>query len=194
MVNEKKETILAIKNMVCPRCITAVREQLTNLGYDVLEINLGTAKLQGEVNLDEVNKMLLANGFELLGNKDQKQIDSIKTQIISLIQSKEPIMQLNLSDWLFRQLNADYHQLSILFSNAEGVTIERFYILQRLEKVKELLVYNELSLKEIAFKLGFSSVAHLSAQFKKNTGFTTSHFKEIGSNKRKSLDNIIQKS
>lgn len=188
---EAKETVLAIKNMVCPRCIKAVREELSSLGYEVLAVNLGTAKVKGLINLQEVKTMLLANGFELLADKDQKLIDHIKTQIILLIQSENPIKQINLSEWLALKLTIDFHQASILFSAAEGITIERYYILQRIEKAKELLVYKELSLKEIAFQLGFSSVAHLSAQFKKITGFTTTHFKEIGLNKRLSLDQLI---
>ena len=188
---EAIETVLAIKNMVCPRCIKAVREELSNLGYEVLDVNLGTAKVKGLINQQEVKTMLLANGFELLADKDQKLIDHIKTQIILLIQSENPIKQINLSEWLALKLTIDFHQASILFSAAEGITIERYYILQRIEKAKELLVYKELSLKEIAFQLGFSSVAHLSAQFKKITGFTTTHFKEIGFNKRLSLDNLI---
>ena len=188
---EAKETVLAIKNMVCPRCIKAVREELSSLGYEVLAVNLGTAKVKGLIKLQEVKTMLLANGFELLADKDQKLIDHIKTQIILLIQSENPIKQINLSEWLALKLTIDFHQASILFSAAEGITIERYYILQRLEKAKELLVYKELSLKEITFQLGFSSVAHLSAQFKKITGFTTTHFKEIGLNKRLSLDQLI---
>lgn len=188
---EAIETVLAIKNMVCPRCIKAVREELSSLGYEVLAVNLGTAKVKGLINLQQVKTMLLANGFELLADKDQKLIDHIKTQIILLIQSENPIKQINLSEWLALKLTIDFHQASILFSTSEGITIERYYILQRLEKAKELLVYKELSLKEIAFQLGFSSVAHLSAQFKKITGFTTTHFKEIGLNKRLSLDQLI---
>jgi AraC family transcriptional regulator len=194
MIVEISETELFIKNMVCPRCIKAVREGLESLGYELLAINLGFAKVKGLINKDKVAEMLLANGFELLDDKDQKLIENIKTKIISLVQSKEPVLQFNLSEWLSKQLDLDYHQMSILFSSAENITIERYFILQRLEKVKELLVYNELSLKEIAFQLGFSSVAHLSAQFKKTTGFTTTHFREIGLNKRKSLDNLIQSS
>lgn len=189
-----KETVLFIKNMVCPRCIKAVRQELEQLNYEVIEVSLGVARVKGVVNEADLAQALLTNGFELLNNKDEKLIELIKTNIIALIQSKEPLIQQNLSVWLAHQLNTDYQHLSTLFSAVEGITIERYFILQRLEKVKELLVYNELSLKEIAFQLGFSSIAHLSAQFKKMTGFTTTYFKEMGSNKRKSLDNVIQPS
>ena len=190
----EKETILYIKNMVCPRCIKAVREELEQLNYEVTEVSLGIARIKGVVNEDDIAQVLLLSGFELLNDKDEKLIENIKTKIIALVQSKEPLIQQNLSVWLSKQLNTDYQHLSILFSAVEGITIERYFILQRLEKVKELLVYNELSLKEIAFQLGFSSIAHLSAQFKKMTGFTTTYFKEMGNSKRKSLDNLIQPS
>jgi AraC-like DNA-binding protein len=189
-----KETVLFIKNMVCPRCIKAVRQELEQLNYEVIEVSLGVARVKGVVNEADLAQALLTNGFELLNNKDEKLIELIKTNIIALIQSKEPLIQQNLSVWLAHQLNTDYQHLSTLFSAVEGITIERYFILQRLEKVKELLVYNELSLKEIAFQLGFSSIAHLSAQFKKMTGFTTTYSKEMGINKRKSLDNVIKPS
>jgi len=181
---------LAIKNMVCPRCIKAVKEGFEQIGYQVLEVSLGWVKVKGPVNEQAISTMLLANGFELLAGKDQKLIELIKVNIIKLVQSPYLHIQQNLSVWLAAQLDTDYHHLSNLFSEAEGLTIERFFILQRIEKVKELLVYNELRLKEIAYQIGFSSVAHLSAQFKKITGFTTTHFKEIGQHKRKSLDQI----
>jgi AraC-like DNA-binding protein len=187
---ETEFTELAIKNMVCPRCIKAVKEGFEQMGYEILEVNLGSAKVKGKVDEQAVNSMLIANGFELLANKDQKLIEHIKINIINLVQSTDLSIQQNLSVWLAQQLDTDYHHLSTLFSEAEGMTIERFFILQRIEKVKELLVYNELNLKEIAYQIGFSSVAHLSAQFKKITGFTTTHFKEIGLHKRKSLDQI----
>ncbi|MBD3750037.1 MAG: helix-turn-helix transcriptional regulator [Sphingobacteriales bacterium] len=181
---------LAIKNMVCPRCIKAVREGLISLGYEVGEVQLGFAQVFGKVNRKQVSEFLHNNGFELLTDKDQQLVNQAKSAIISLIQSSSPILHQNLSSYLSAQLRVDYPYLSALFSEVEGITIERYFILQRIEKVKELLVYNELNLKEIAFQMGYSSVAHLSAQFKKITGFTTSHFKEIGFNKRKSIDQL----
>ena len=191
---EVNMSLLFIKNMVCPRCVKAVWEELEQLNYEVIEVSLGVAKVKGFVNEEDVAQVMLASGFELLGNKDEKLIERIKTNIIALVQSKDPLIQQNLSVWLSQQLKTDYQHLSTLFSTVEGITIERYFILQRLEKVKELLVYNELSLKEITFQLGFSSIAHLSAQFKKMTGFTTTYFKEMGNSKRKSLDNVIQPS
>lgn len=181
---------LIIKNMVCPRCISAVREGLEELNYEVLEVNLGIAKIKTPVDKGIISIMLNQKGFELLDHKDKKIVEQIKISIINLVQSTDVHLHQNLSVWLKEKLDIEYHHLSTLFSEAEGITIERFFILQRIEKVKELLVYDELNLKEIAFKVGFSSVAHLSAQFKKITGFTTSHFKSIGFNRRKSLDRI----
>ena len=181
---------LAVKNMVCPRCIKVVKEGFEQMGYQVLAINLGSVKVKGTIDFVAINKMLIANGFELLASKEQKLIEEIKINIINLVQLVDLRIHQNVSVWLAQQLNTDYHYLSVLFSAAEGITIERFFILHRIEKVKELLVYNEMNLKEIAFLIGFSSVSHLSAQFKKITGFTTTHFKEIGQQKRKSLDQI----
>jgi len=177
--------------MVCPRCIKAVKDGLENMGYTVKEITLGTALVKGEMDRQKILMMLLDNGFELLDDRDQQLVNKIKSSIIHLVQNQLSISNQNLSDYLSQQLNVEYHTISHLFSSVEGITLEKYYILQRIEKVKELLVYNELSLKEIAFQLGFSSVAHLSAQFKKITGFTTSHFKEIGVSKRKSIDHLF---
>lgn len=176
--------------MVCPRCIKAVEDGLTKMGYQVTEVHLGFATVNQTINKKAVGEMLASLGFELLSNNDQKTIERIKNFIINLVQNQNATLHQNLSSELSNALNIEYHQLSTLFSALEGITIERYFILQRIEKAKELIVYNELSLKEIAFQLGFSSVAHLSAQFKKETGFTTSHFKEIGANKRKSLDQL----
>ncbi len=177
--------------MVCPRCIKAVRDGLQNLGYHVKEINLGTAVVDGHVNKHEIQTMLLENGFELLDDKDQQLVNKVKSSIINLVQNQLSTSNQNLSDYLSNLLKVEYNILSHLFSSVEGVTLEKYYILQRVEKVKELLVYNELNLKEIAFQLGFSSVAHLSSQFKKETGFTASHFKKVGLSKRKSIDHLL---
>lgn len=189
-MNLENEERLAIKNMVCPRCIKAVREGLISLGYEVGDLQLGYAQVFGKIDRKQIEEMLHSNGFELLTDKDQQLVNQVKSAIISLIQSSSPLLHQNLSTYLSTLLKVDYPYLSNLFSEVEGITIERYFILQRIEKVKELLVYNELNLKEIAFQMGYSSVAHLSAQFKKITGFTTSHFKEIGFNKRKSIDHL----
>lgn len=185
----KTETIF-IKNMVCPRCISVVRQELTGIGYEVVNVDLGFAELKGPVDKEAVSNLLLNNGFELLEDEKKKKVERIKTEIVSLIHHSESLNKINLSTSLSDKLQTDYSSLSHLFSAIENITIEKFYILQRIEKVKELLAYDELSLKEIAFQLGFNSVAHLSAQFKKETGLTASHFKTQKHIQRKSIDSL----
>jgi AraC family transcriptional regulator len=179
-----------IKNMVCPRCIKVVQQELTALGYHVLKVDLGLAEILEKPDKEIISQVLQDNGFELLEDEKRKKIAQIKAAIVSLVHHKPSLIHHNLSDWLSETLATDYASLSQLFSSQENLTIEKFYILQRIEKVKELLVYDELSLKEIAFTLGFNSVAHLSAQFKKETGLTTGHFKANKHPKRKNIDSL----
>ena len=176
--------------MVCPRCIKLVQQELTELGYQVLKVDLGLAEIVEQPDKERIGKMLKDNGFELLEDEKRKKIAQIKAAIITLVHHEPSLTLHNLSDWLSEKLATDYPSLSQLFSSQENLTIEKFYILQRIEKVKELLVYNELSLKEIAYTLGFNSVAHLSAQFKKETGLTTGHFKTNRQPIRKNLDSL----
>ena len=129
-------------------------------------------------------------GFELIDNRKGQLIERAKTLLIELVHRQNNELRTNLSDYLSQQLGHDYSSLSTLFSEVEGTTIEKFYIAQKIERVKELLVYDELSLSEIAHLLNYSSVAHLSNQFKKITGLTPSHFKQIGAVKRKPLDEL----
>ncbi|WP_439882513.1 helix-turn-helix domain-containing protein [Pontibacter sp. MBLB2868] len=180
--------------MVCDRCKKVVAEELEALGYKVLHISLGEAEIASsgnEVDMDTVRQVMTDNGFELLDNRKSKLIEQIKVAIIELVHRQgEADLHINTSDYLSEKIGADYHHLSALFSSFEGITIEKYLILQRIERVKELLVYNELSLKEIAHLLGYSSVAHLSNQFKKVTGLTPTHFKEIKEDKRKTIDKV----
>lgn len=186
--------ILHIKNMVCDRCIMAVRQQLDATGMAYKNIQLGQVELDENAEtaqLENLRAGLRELGFELLDDKRAQIVEKIKTTIVTLIHGPDADeFNLKLSAWLENQLQLDYHYLSTLFSSVEGVTIERYAILQRIEKVKELLMYNEKSLGEIAFDLGYSSVQHLSQQFKKNTGLTPSEFKQLRENKRKPLDRL----
>jgi AraC-like DNA-binding protein len=133
---------------------------------------------------------LKAIGFELIDNKKSQLIEKIKTLVIELVHHSTSQLKTNLSQYLSDQLGYDYNYLSNLYSEVESVTIEKFYIAQRIEKVKELMVYDELTLSEIAYKLNYSSVAHLSSQFKKVTGLTPSYFKNIRVEKRKPIDKV----
>jgi AraC family transcriptional regulator len=182
-----------IKNMVCNRCIMVVRQEFEKAGIKPLNVTMGEVELSNPPSDSEISKInvsLQGLGFEMLDNRKQKVIEKIKNLLIEKIQTGEIEEHFVVSDFLSKKLNKEYSQLSRLFSEVEGMTIEQFFILQKIEKVKEWIAYDELTLSEIAWKLGYSSVSHLSAQFKKVTGFTPSHIKKHRTNNRKSLDNI----
>ncbi len=180
--------------MVCPRCIKVVNEELEKLHFVIEEIQLGKVQLKGEISeaqREQIRVLLEANGFELIDDKRSRIIDEIKTRIIEKVHySEESFEPVNLSSYLATEIGYDYSYLSHLFSSEEGITIEKYTINQRIERVKELLMYNELSLKEIAYQMGYSSVQHLSNQFKKITGFTPGQYKKQEENSRKPLDNV----
>ena len=183
---------LYIKNMVCPRCIMAVKQLLQNINAEVLYVNLGEVLLQDQLSskqLEELTIGLQKLGFELLDDVRKQQIDKIKSIVIDHIHYKED-EKFAFSEVLSKALHKEYSTISRLFSETEGITIEQYVIQQKIEKVKELLAYNEMNLNEISFKLGYSSVAHLSAQFKKITGLTPSQFKAQGIHLRKTLDEV----
>ena len=184
---------LSIKNMVCGRCIKVVKDELLNLGLKVIDVNLGYAQLDkkpGKPMHDKIANVLSANGFELLDEKGAKIIEQIKNLIVESIHHSASQPKTNYSDFIADHLHHDYSYVSNLFSQVEGLTIEQYIINQKIEKVKELLVYDELSLSQIAIQLGYSSTAHLSSQFKKLTGLTPSAFKQNGIQNRRSLDDI----
>lgn len=183
---------LYIKNMVCPRCITAVENLLKEVHEKPAYVQLGEVVLTNPLKGDRLKRFasdLQKLGFELLDNSRTQQIEKIKSIIINHIHHLGDDKFI-FSEILAKELHKEYSQLSKLFSETEGITIEQYIIRQKIEKTKELLVYNEMNLSEIADKLGYSSVAHLSTQFKKVTGLTPSGFKAQGIHLRKSLDNI----
>lgn len=185
---------LYIKNMVCNRCILSVRQQLETLGLAYKNVSLGEVELSVQPSQQQIAKLLESlskTGFELLDDKKATLVEKIKTTIVSLIQGyNEDEFNMKLSALLAEKLNTDYQYLSTLFSSIENVTIEKYAILQRVEKAKELLMYDEMNVGEIAEKLGYSSVQHLSLQFKKITGLTPSKFKQLKENTRKPLDKV----
>lgn len=184
---------LFIKNMVCNRCKMVVKSILEKLDLHPIQVELGEVNLQ-ETDISAVKEQLLQElqllGFDLLDNKKSKTIEKVKNLITDLVQNQNNGIKSTLSEFLASEMHQDYSALSNLFSEVEGLTIEKYYILQKIEKVKELLVYDELSLSEIADQLNYSSVAYLSNQFKKVTGLTPSHFKKLGSVKRKPLEEL----
>ncbi|MGB4844253.1 MAG: AraC family transcriptional regulator [Ferruginibacter sp.] len=184
---------LYIKNMVCNRCIMVVKQELETLGLKPIRVSMGEAELKKQLSakqMQQLNSRLLQLGFEILDDKKQKQIEKIKSLLIKKVQSGDVEEHFSISEYLSNALHKDYSYISRLFSEVEGITVEQFFILQKIEKVKEWLVYGELNLSEISFRLGYSSVAHISAQFKKITGLTPSHFKKLGNPQRKSLDEL----
>ncbi|GAB3414355.1 hypothetical protein GCM10027516_04670 [Niabella aquatica] len=170
-----------------------VQNELEKLGLAIENIKLGEVTLKKEPTPGEkelLAKVLTTLGFELIDDKKSRIIEKIKNVIIDLVHYQDNDTKNNLSDILSRELHHDYNYLSNLFSEVEGTTIEKYFIAQKIEKVKELLEYDELSLSEIASRLNYSSVAYLSNQFKKVTGLTPSHFKQIREDKRKPLDEV----
>jgi AraC family transcriptional regulator len=183
---------LYIKNMVCNRCILVVKQELEKARFQASQVSLGKVTLTQtptKEQLTNFNKQLTSVGFELLDDQKQQLIEQIKTLIIEKVQ-KEIKEHFSISEYLTQRLHKDYGSITRLFSEVEAITIEQFFILQKIEKVKELLTYDELTLSEISWRLGYSSVSHLSAQFKKVTGLTPTAFKNNHSGHRKSLDKV----
>ncbi len=179
--------------MVCGRCIKVVKEEIEKLGYPIRNIELGKVVFDEALEIDnqKLSKVLEKEGFELIDDQSSKIISSIKTKIIQQIrQETHESDDQNLSTYLEQELNKSYSSLSSLFSEVEGRTIEKFAIQQRIERVKELLVYGEKTISEIAWELGYSSAQYLSNQFKSETGLSPSQFRAMLGNNRKSLDEV----
>jgi AraC-like DNA-binding protein len=170
-----------------------VKSELEKLGLQYTFIELGEAEINGKISWDTRQTLDIAlkkQGLELMDDKKSMLIEKIKTIIIELVHYSDYPLKINLSDYLTSKISYDYTYLANLFSEVQGTTIEHFFIYHKIERVKELLVYDELNLKEIAYKLHYSSVAHLSNQFKKITGLTPSHFKQLKHKRRISLENL----
>ena len=180
--------------MVCNRCVRVVREDLESLGHIIESIELGKVSLEGELThaqLTAIEEKLISSGFELINDQQSRLIEQIKTVIIEHVHyNREKPEHQNFSEYLARQVGHNYYNLSKLFSSVEGITIEKYIILQKIERAKELLVYGEQNLSEIAYELGYSTVAHLSGQFKKVTGMTPTAFRKLTQHRRNSLDQV----
>lgn len=185
---------LYVKNMVCDRCIMIVDQQLNQFGFSVKDISLGKVEVEPEPNsaqLQDIGSALQVLGFELIDKEKDQLIERVKNEVINLVhysdlnEIKQSLMHI-----IAGKLNKEYTYLSRLFSDGEGITIERYIIQQKIEKVKELLEYGELNLNEISYKMGYSSSAHLSAQFKTITGMSPSKYKSATDQSRKPLDRV----
>ena len=184
---------LYVKNMVCNRCKMVVESELQKLGYQLSSVELGEVDVKGDitdVQKEGIKIHLQSLGFELIDDRKSRTIEKIKSLIIERVHYQDSHLKMNLSDYLSQHLSQEYSVLSNLFSEVEGKTIEKYFIHQKIEKVKELIIYDELSFSEIADRLNYSGVSHLSNQFKKVTGFTPTYFKQLKSRKRKQIDEI----
>ena len=179
--------------MVSNRCKLAVKDELKKLGLHFIVVDLGEVEIMENISMEKremLKKGLMNSGLELMDDKKSILIERIKNIIVQMIHHSEEVVKVNFSDYLSEKLNHDYTYLSNLFSETQGITIEHFHIVHKIERVKELLIYDELNITEIAQKMNYSSVAHLSTQFKKITGLTPSFFKKIKNKKRKTLEDI----
>ncbi|MFC2488486.1 MAG: helix-turn-helix domain-containing protein [Prevotella sp.] len=191
-----QKTQLRIKNMVCDRCKMAVEQVLKDVDLTPERIDLGEVWLSDvptEAQLAQLKTRLEALGFELLDDQRQQMIERMKTAIIALVHHHQGNKTLNLSVYLSQLLHRDYSALSKLFSEVTGLTIERYFIMQRIERVKELIRYDELTLTEIAYQMNYSSVAHLSSQFRSVTGMTPTQFRFMKTARRANLDEVGMK-
>lgn len=179
--------------MVSTRCKIVVKEELKKLGLHFILVDLGEVDIMENISLNDRLKLkaaLLESGLELMDDKRAMLIEKIKTAIIEMIHHTDEMIKVNFSDYLSAKLNHDYTYLSNLFSEVQGTTIEQFIISHKVERIKELIIYNELNITEIAWKMNYSSVAHLSNQFKKVTGLSPSHFKQLKVKRRSPIEDI----
>jgi len=179
--------------MVSERCKIVVKEELKKLGLHYIIVDMGVVDIMENLTAEQrkqINIALLRSGLELMDDKKAVLVENIKNVIIEMIHYKDDMLKINFSDYLSEKLNHDYTYLANLFSEVQGTTIEKFIISHKIERVKELIIYDELSLSEIAWKMHYSSVAHLSNQFKRITGLTPSHFRSLKDKRRIAIENI----
>ena len=179
--------------MVSNRCKMAVKEELRKLGLHFIVVDLGEVEIMENISAEQREQMkaaLLISGFELMDDKKAILIEKIKTAVIEMVHHSDENIKINFSDFLSEKLNHNYTYLANLFSEVQGTSIEHFIIAHKIERIKELIIYDELNITEIAWKMNYSSVAHLSNQFKKVTGLTPSHFRQLKDKRRNSIEDV----
>jgi len=184
---------LYIKYMVSNRCKMAVKEELKKLGLHFIVVDLGEVEIMETITSDQRDQLklsLIDSGLELMDDKRAVLIEKIKNTIIEMVHHSDEMIKTNFSDYLSEKLDHDYTYLANLFSEVQGTTIEHFIINHKIERIKELILYDELNITEIAWKMNYSSVAHLSNQFKKVTGLSPSHFKQLKDRRRNQIEDI----
>ncbi|MGZ4034268.1 MAG: helix-turn-helix domain-containing protein [Bacteroidia bacterium] len=184
---------LFIKYMVSNRCKMAVKEELKKMGLHFMVVELGEIDIMEDISdsqREELRAALLVSGLELMDDKRSILIEKIKNVIIEMVHHSDEIIKTNFSDYLSEKLSHDYTYLANLFSEVQGTTIAQFLICHKVERIKELIIYDEMNISEIAWKMNYSSVAHLSNQFKKVTGLSPSHFKQLKDKRRSPLEDV----
>jgi len=179
--------------MVSNRCKMAVKDELKKLGLHFILVELGEVDIMETITLEQRNALklgLIDSGLELMDDKRAVLIEKIKNAVIEMVHYSDEVIKTNFSDYLSEKLNHDYTYLANLFSEVQGITIEHFIINHKIERIKELIIYDELNITEIAWKMNYSSVAHLSNQFKKVTGLSPSHFKQLKNKRRNQIEDI----
>ena len=184
---------LYIKYMVSLRCKMVVKEELKKMGLHFIVVDLGEVDIMENISMEQREQLkaaLLTSGLELMDDKKAVLIEKIKNVIIEMIHYAHELPTNNYSDFISEKLNYDYTYLSNIFSEVNGITIQQFIIIHKIERIKELIIYDELNMSEIAWKMNYSSVAHLSNQFKKITGLTPSHFRQLKDRRRSPIEEI----
>jgi AraC-like DNA-binding protein len=179
--------------MVCIRCQIVVKAELEKMDLHYVDVKIGEANITEDLTqeqLEQLDTALRMTGLEIMDDNKSILVEKIKKLIIELVHYTEEQIKVNLSDYLSDKLNYDYTYLANLFSEVKGITVEKFYLAHKIEKVKEMIVYDELSLTEISYRMHYSSVAHLSNQFKKITGLTPTHFKMLKNKRRRTLEDV----
>ena len=179
--------------MVSIRCKMIVKEELTKLGLHYIIVELGEVEIMENISSEQreqVKAALLNSGLELMDDKRSVLIERIKNTIVEMVHHSDDMIKTNFSDYLSKKLSHDYTYLANLFSEVQGTTIEKFIISHKIERIKELIIYDELNITEIAWKMNYNSVAHLSNQFKKVTGLSPSHFKQLKTKRRSPIEDI----
>lgn len=184
---------LYVKYMVSMRCKMAVKEELKRMGLHFMLVDLGEIEIMEDISMaqrEELKMALLQSGLELMDNKKMTLIERVKNVIIEMVHYSDMLPKINYSDYISQKLNHDYTYLSNIFSEVKGITIQQFIIIHKIERAKELMLYDELNLTEISYRLDYSSAAHLSNQFKKITGFSPSHFKHLKEKRRQPIEEV----